>query len=392
MAMSNNNGINKNNNDGTLLITEGIPSNAISIVKSIANEECALAALIEAQTNMLFSVIDPCITADEFVVITQSIIRTLKTILHKNNVLEVKLRETLNFIKKEGIECLDYNNQYKLLNNLNFILKSIAAEEYSLGCLIETLGEGLTNIEFHCSFDEIKQVNNIVITLMKVIVEKNMILLRKLKTAIGIIEFIKCSDFDIFIKIKKDLLCTIKELVKSIFNEEKGLAKLIYGESIKIRKALQMCLSDEELSELDCLLTNVIDIICEKKRILEDKLCETIKLLKTVGFSSCDIESITDYISDIQSRAFAGELELAKLIKNESSKLNTQIEAECERNCELIYFNNCIPCILIALLLNLNIGRKNKISYESNSIICSDNKCNKKNICKKFVNLIKAME
>ena len=392
MTMSNNNDIDKNKDDGTLLITEGIPSNAISIVKSIANEECALAALIEAQANMLFSVIDPCITANEFVVITQSINHTLKTILYKNNVLEVKLRETLNFIKKEGIECLDYNNQYKLLNNLNSILKSIAAEEYSLGCLIDKLGEGLANIEFHCSFDEIKKVNNIVITLMKVIVEKNMILLRKLRTAISIIEFIKCSDLDIFIKIKQDLLCTIKELVKSIFNEEKGLAKLIYGESIKIKKALQMCLSDEELCELDCLLTNFIDIICEKKRILEDKLCEIIRLLNAVGFSSCDIESIINYISKIQSCAFTGELELAKLIKNESSKLNTQIIAEHGRNCELIYFSNCIPCILISLLLNLNTGRKNKNLYESNLIICSDNKCNKKNICKKFVNLIKAME
>lgn len=389
MTMSNND-INNKNSDGNLLITKGIPSNAISIVKSVADEECALSALIQAEANILYSITYSCLTASEYVIVTQSIIRSLKTILNKNNILEVKLRETLNFIKKEGIQCLDYNNQYELLNNLNSILKSIASEEYSLGCLIDALGEGLINVKFHCSFDEIKQVNNIIITLMKVIIEKNMILLRKLKTAINIIEFIKCSDLDIFIQIKKNLLCTIKELIKSIFNEEKGLAKLIYGESVKIRKALKMCLSDEELNVLDCLLTDIIDIICEKKKILENKLVETIKLLKIVSFSPCDIETIIDYISHIQSHTFTEEFELATLISDEYTKLN--IISDNEKIYKSVYFKNCIPCILAELLLNLNIGRENKNSCESNSVICNDNKCNKKKICKKFNNLIKTFE
>lgn len=374
---------NINYNDNMNFPIEGIPSNAVSIVGSVADEEYSIASLLEAQSNLLCNAINHCITVCDFIDIIQSIIRTLKTIIQKNNILENKLRETLNFIQKEGIGCLDYNEQFELLNNLNSVLESIGTEESSLGYLIDKLGKGVTNIASYCTFDDIKQVNNLVITLMKLIVEKNMILLRKLRTVISLIKFIKDSEFDIFIKIKKEMFCTIKKLINSIFKEEKGLAELIFGESVKMSCALKMCINEEELSELDSLITSFIDVICDKKRILEYKLSEILTLLNTVGFSSCEIDSIMNHLKDLQSVAYIGEFELSKLIKNNSKELNKFIDKECCNFNELISFNICITCNLVCLLLNLNSGRKNKNAFE-----CDPGSCSNKSICKKINNII----
>lgn len=371
------------NYNNTNFPTEGIPSNAVSIVGSVANEECALASLLESQANLLCNVINPCITICDFIDVIQSIIRTLKTIIQKNNILENKLRETLNFIQKEGIGCLDYNEQFELLNNLNSVLESIAAEESSLGYLIEKLGKGVTSIASYCTFDDIKQVNNLVVTLMKLIVETNMILLRKLRTVISLIKFIKCSEFDIFIKVKKEMLCTIKNLINSIFKEERGLAELIFGESVKISCALKMCLNREELLELDSLITDFTSVVCDKKRILEYKLSEILALLNTVGFSSCEINSIMDHLQELQSVSYKCELELSKLIKNNSKELSDIIDKECCNFHELISFNICVTCSLVFLLISLNSGRKNKNTFECNP--CS---CKNKSICKQLNNII----
>lgn len=370
----------KNNNDMNSSI-EGVPSNAVFIVESVADEECALASLIEAQATILCNAINPCITVCDFTDIVQSIIRAMQAILQKNNILENKLRETLNFIQKEGINCLDYNEQFELLNNLNSVLESISKEEFSLGYLIEKLGDGVTNIECYCDFDDIKQVNNLVATLMRLIVEKNMILLRKLRTVISLIKFIKCSEFDIFIKVKKELLCTIESLIKSIFSEEKGLSKLIYGESVKINCALKMCLNEEEISELDDLLNRFIDIICDKKRILEFKLRDILELLNIVGFSSCEIDSVIDLIKELQSCEINESFELMILIKNASKNLNEFIKNECCNFPKSISFNICTTCILISLL-SISIG-SNKNTFE-----CDIFKCNNKSICKSINSII----
>ena len=179
-------------------------------------------------------------------------------------------------------------------------MESISKEEISIGHLIEQTGKALANVEF-CTFDDIKSVNILVKNLMRLIIEKNMILLRKLRTVISLIEFIKRSEFDIFIKVKKKLLCTIKKLANSIFTEEKGLALLIHGESVKFHCALNVCLNSEEISELGDLMTDFIDVVCEKKRILEYKLDEIIKLLNTIGFDLCETDSIMDHIKELQT-------------------------------------------------------------------------------------------
>lgn len=380
MTMSNN-----NYKKEEILPVEGSTSNAVFIVGSVANEEYALASLIEAQANIICNVIKSCANVCDFVDTIQSITRALKTIVQKNNILEVKLRETLNFINKEGIDCLDFNGQFEFLNNLNSVLESIGEEEYSLSYLIDKLGEGLANVEFYSDFEDIKKIDNMVVALMKLIVEINMILLRKLRTVISLIRDIKCSDFDIFIKIKKELLHIIKNsLIESIFKEEKSLAKLIHAESIKLTEALKLCLNNEELSELNPLLISFINVVCSKRRILEYKLSETITLLNIVGFDSCEIDSVMDYIKEIQGIAYEKELELSKLIKRRAKKVNKIIGEDCRYSQESINFNSCITCTLNTLILNLNISGYHKISHDYDSC-----KCSQKSTCKKFNEIVR---
>jgi len=76
-----------------------------------------------------------------------------------------------------------------------------------------------------------------------------------------------------------------------------------------------MCIDSEQISILEDLINDTIDAVCDKKRILEYKLSETIDLLKTVGFSLSEIDSVMDYIKELQSSAFSGEFELSELIK-----------------------------------------------------------------------------
>jgi heterodisulfide reductase subunit C len=361
---------------------QGVPANAVSIVESVSKEECALALLIEAQADLLCKAINKCISVCDFKDIINSIIQTMKTIAIKNNTLENKLRETLNFIQKEGIECLDYNRQFELLNSLNSVLECISKEEDATGHLIEQTGKIIAKVEY-CTLDDIKSVDDSVLTLMRLIIENNFILDRKLRTLISLINFIKCSEFDIFIKVKKKLLCTIKKLINSIFAEEKGLALLIHGESEKLHCGLSVCVNRDEISEISNFISKIIDVICEKKRILEYKFSETIDLLNTVGFSSSETDSVTDHIKELQSYALAGEYELANLIKGKSKNINATIGKECCNYQEIISFNACMTCSLVCLLLNLNVGRKNRKVIDS----CPSG-CKNASMCKEINNII----
>lgn len=361
---------------------QGVPANAVSIVESVSKEECALALLIESQADLLCKAINKCISVCDFKDIINSIIQTMKTIAIKNNTLENKLRETLNFIQKEGIECLDYNRQFELLNSLNSVLECISKEEVATGHLIEQTGKIIAKVEY-CTLDDIKSVDDSVLTLMRLIIENNFILDRKLRTLISLINFIKCSEFDIFIKVKKKLLCTIKKLINSIFAEEKGLALLIHGESEKLHCGLSVCVNRDEISEISNFISKIIDVICEKKRILEYKFSETIDLLNTVGFSSSETDSVTDHIKELQSYALAGEYELANLIKGKSKNINATIGKECCNYPEIISFNACMTCSLVCLLLNLNVGRKNRKVIDS----CPSG-CKNASMCKEINNII----
>ena len=361
---------------------QGVPANAVSIVESVSKEECALALLIEAQADLLCKAINKCISVCDFKDIINSIIQTMKTIAIKNNTLENKLRETLNFIQKEGIECLDSNRQFELLNSLNSVLECISKEEDATGHLIEQTGKIIAKVEY-CTLDDIKSVDDSVLTLMRLIIENNFILDRKLRTLISLINFIKCSEFDIFIKVKKKLLCTIKKLINSIFAEEKGLALLIHGESEKLHCGLSVCVNRDEISEISNFISKIIDVICEKKRILEYKFSETIDLLNTVGFSSSETDSVTDHIKELQSYALAGEYELANLIKGKSKNINATIGKECCNYPEIISFNACMTCSLVCLLLNLNVGRKNRKVIDS----CPSG-CKNASMCKEINNII----
>ena len=77
--MLNNNNMNKDIN----FPIQGIPGNAVSIVESVAQEECAIASILEAQADLLCNAANQCISVCNFKDIINSIIRTLKTIVIK---------------------------------------------------------------------------------------------------------------------------------------------------------------------------------------------------------------------------------------------------------------------------------------------------------------------
>jgi len=152
----------------------------------------------------------------------------------------------------------------------------------------------------------------------------------------------------------------------------------------KLHCGLSVCVNRDEISEISNFISKIIDVICEKKRILEYKFSETIDLLNTVGFSSSETDSVTDHIKELQSYALAGEYELANLIKGKSKNINATIGKECCNYPEIISFNACMTCSLVCLLLNLNVGRKNRKVIDS----CPSG-CKNASMCKEINNIMK---
>jgi hypothetical protein len=338
-----------NNDRGDFMQAPSI--NAISIVNSVANEESALASLIESEANILNSAIKPCTTVNELLCLNKSVIRTMKTVLQKNTVLEVKLRETLNFIREEGV---DPSNINELLNNLIFVLDSIGEEEFSLGKLIELIGFEIIKLPKSSTFENIKDVYRNATALMKVIVEKNMVLLKKLRSIVQFIEYILCEGLIFPNCVLENLLNIIKnKLIASIYTEKIGLSKLIQSNSFKLRSAFSNCLTEDELFEIKCITEDVLDTVDEKNKILEYKLEEIIALIKLVRFTSCDLNLIADTFEHIQKSAIQEEKELIKFINSQANKINKNIDSEHCCIDEIIDTNENIANLLLNAAKNL---------------------------------------
>jgi hypothetical protein len=331
--------------------------NAVLIVGSVAAEETALAALIQAEANKLTSASAGGITVEEFRRITQSIIRTMKTVLLKNTVLEVKLRENLNFIRAEGIDPTNLN---ELLNNLVAVLRSIGEEEVSLGNLIDRLGVAIIDVApAIATFEDVQAVDNSVRALMKVIVQKNMVLLRKLRTTVQFIQ-------SIGVVFPPDVLATLQDiirnfLIRSIQSEESGLSQLISGESIKFSTALAIGLTVDELLALNSLVTGIMDTVVQKNMILEAKLEEIIALIGLAGFAPDILTLIANTLTIIQGTIAQEETALARIITEEANKLN-QIIALAPGNIEtLIDANESVTTLLESITLkNMVLEQKSE--------------------------------
>lgn len=313
---------NNNENSKDIGIQQVTSVNAVAIVGSVAAEETALASLIQAEANKVTSVEGPGVALDDLLRLNQSVLRTMKTILLKNTVLEIKLRETLNFITVEGIDPLNLDD---LIDNVIDLFTSIGQEESALGSLIDRIGVGIVQVApTITSLDDVIAVNNSVRSIMKVIVQKNMVLLRKLRSTVRFFEFLLSTTgvnlpFDVISALQNTIR---NNLIQSISREENGLAQLILGESSKFSRALALGLTVEELLVLNDSVTGVIDTVVQKNMILEAKLEEIVALIGLVDFSEDTLRVIANAFTLIQGSVAQEENALARIIQLEADKLN----------------------------------------------------------------------
>jgi hypothetical protein len=155
---------------------------AFNVVGSIAAEENALAALIQEEADKLASLTGDALTFDNFTELTESIIRTLKTILLKNTVLEAKLTETLNYIDEEGFTITS-----DFVDNITAILSRIANEENALGNLIGAIGTLVDALAPVLAFEQLQAADELILAILRVITEKNLVLLSKLRRVVRFI-------------------------------------------------------------------------------------------------------------------------------------------------------------------------------------------------------------
>lgn len=274
----------------------------------------------------------------------------MKTVLLKNTVLEIKLRQTLDFIREEGINPLNVN---ELLTNLVAVLGSIGSEEVALGNLINRLGAGIVDVSpAIATLADVTAVNNSVTSLMKTIVQKNMVLLRKLRSTVQFIEFALSTG----VVFPADILTALQgvirnNLIRSISVEESGLAQLISGESAKFARALSIRLTADELLTLNASITGVIDTVVQKNMILEAKLEETIALIGLLDFSPNILTLIADALTVIQGTIALEENALARIIQLEADKLNQIIALAPGQIDVLIAANESVTSLLESITL-----------------------------------------
>ena len=388
---------------------QGVPANAVSIVESVSKEECALALLIEAQADLLCKAINKCISVCDFKDIINSIIQTMKTIAIKNNTLENKLRETLNFIQKEGIECLDYNRQFELLNSLNSVLEcidvykrqlynylyknvkrivrrfmanffninnentkkatlqddvviqqtpglneaaafnvvgSIAAEENALAALIQEEADKLASLTGDAlTFDNFTELTESIIRTLKTILLKNTVLEAKLTETLNYID-------EEGFTITSDFVDNITAILSRIANEENALGNLI-GAIGTLVDALAPVLAFEQLQAADELILAILRVITEKNLVLLSKLRRVVRFIinNSEDFptpTQAQVDAVIAALNALINAIRVEENGLAVLIDAEAAKLNRAIELTTTAGGvdDLLDFNDIITSAL----------------------------------------------
>lgn len=295
-------------------------NSAALILGSIASEELALADLIAAEAAKLNRLTGAPLTFENFRILSISVIRNLKFVLLKNTVLEAKLNETLNYIDVANITIGS-----TIENNLIALLNSIAQEQQQLGNLISIVGTRVQVLAPNLTFAPVNQlqlINEIVLTIMKVITEKNLVLLSKLRT---VVRFIENNTLTLDAAQLTALTASINALLASINSEETGLANLILGEAAKLRRAQVLTVNPDEIPRLIAFnntVTNVIDVVVQKNMILEAKLEDLIALISRFFTTPGAQEPFLAAITLIQASIAAEENALAVLINDEADKIN----------------------------------------------------------------------
>lgn len=356
----NNGSIQENNvqNDIVVQQTPGLnAAAAFNIVGSVAAEENALAALIQEEADKLALLTGAALTFDNFTDLTESITRTMKTVLLKNTVLEAKLTETLNYIDSENFTITP-----AFVDNLIAILGRIANEENALGNLIGALGNAVRLLAPGLTLAQLQSADQIVISLMRVITEKNLVLLSKLRR---LVRFIVNNSAAFPTPTAAQVAATIaaiNSLITSIVVEENGLAVLIEGEAAKLSRAVALTTNAAGIPDLlafNTTITSVIDIVVQKNMILEAKL-EDILALLALGFTPAQLAVFAITLSNLQQSIANEEFALATLIGTEALKINAVAGITPGNIGNLVAVNDSATTLLESITLkNMILQQKN---------------------------------
>lgn len=300
-----------------VVLQQILPAGAYFIVGSIAAEELALANLIATEVAKLNRLTGTPLTFDNFRTLSISVIRELKFVLLKNTILEAKLNETLDYIDSAN---LDIGSTIE--NNLIALLNSIAQEELQLGLLINAVGNRVLTLAPTLTIAQLQAVNEIVLTIMKIITEKNLVLLNKLRT---IVRFIENNTLTLNAGQLATLTANINAILNAIRVEETGLSALILGEAAKLRRAQALISTVGDIPILIAFnntVTNVIDVVVQKNMILEAKLEEIIALIIRFFPTAALQDPFLNPLTAIQQSIADEENALAVLITDEAAKIN----------------------------------------------------------------------
>jgi len=345
-------------NDAVLQQTPGInPAGAFNIVGSVAAEENALSAIIQEEAEKLSLLTGASLTFVNFTELSQSITRTMKTVLLKNTVLEAKLTETLNYIDRENFVITS-----AFVNNLTTILGRIANEENALGNLIGALGNTVRLLAPSLTLAQLQDVDEIIIGLMRVITEKNLVLLSKLRR---IVRFIVNNSGAFPTPTAEQVaavIASITSLINSITVEENGLAILIEAEAAKLNRAVVLTTAAAGVPGLIAFndtITAVIDVVVQKNMILEAKLEEILALL-ALGFTPAQLAVFAVALSNLQQSIANEEFALATLIGTEALKINGVATLTPGNIANLVAVNDSATILLESITLkNMILEQKN---------------------------------
>jgi len=345
-------------NDAVLQQTPGInPAGAFNIVGSVAAEENALSAIIQEEAEKLNLLTGAALTFGNFTELSQSITRTMKTVLLKNTVLEAKLTETLNYIDRENFTITP-----AFVTNLTTILGRIANEENALGNLIGALGNTVRLLAPSLNLAQLQDVDEIVLGLLRVITEKNLVLLSKLRRIIRFIVNNSTAFPTPTAEQVAAVIASITSLINSITVEENGLAILIEGEAAKLNRAVALTTSAAGVPGLIAFndtITAVIDVVVQKNMILEAKLEEILALL-ALGFTSAQLAVFAVALSNLQQSIANEEFALATLIGTEALKINDVATLTPGNIDNLVAVNDSATILLESITLkNMILEQKN---------------------------------
>ena len=251
------------------------------------------------------------------------------------------------------------------VDNLTAILSRIANEENALGNLIRALGTIVGLLAPGLSLEQLQDVDRlIVLPLMRVITEKNLVLLSKFRR---VVRFIVNNSADFPPPTAAQVaavIAAINAMINSIIVEENGLAVLIEAEATKLDTAIDLTTTAGDIDDLlafNEIITSVIDIIVQKNMILESKL-EDILALITIenGFTPAQLAVFAATLSNLQQSIANEEFALAALIGTESLKINAVANVTPGDIDNLVSVNESASLLLESITLkNMILAQKN---------------------------------